>query len=144
MSDDKENVVVRCSPCADLPDPGTPSKKRECSECRTEVWLADSTVEIAAKRYPGHNVVVVCIACRVEGDHQSAAWPEQVELLRAHGDSDRAIAYKLAIAEVAGGARSLEEAEAEILAFPDGLRAKAFPKALERAILLVWSTRRSN
>jgi hypothetical protein len=70
-----------------------------------------------------------------------AALPEQIEDLRAYGDSDEVIAYKIAVASVATGTASLEEAEAELLAFPYGERARAFPEALRRARLMVTATR---
>jgi hypothetical protein len=143
--DDEERVVVRCSRCADIPTTSVPSEKRRCSECGANVWLAQSTIDMIAKRYRAATLTVVCIGCRAAEDiYELISLPEQVEVLRESGDSDLVIAYKLAIAEIAGGAGSLEEAEAEILAFPGGLRAKAFPAAMNKAVLLVASTRRSN
>lgn len=74
-------------------------------------------------------------------DRRLVSLPEQVEVLRSTGHTDEEIIYKFAIAEVSGGRGTLEDTEAEIIAFPNGLKARALPDALRKARLTVALTR---
>jgi hypothetical protein len=139
-----DEVVVKCTRCEDLDVPGVPSSRVDCCQCGRGVWLALDTIMTIRKRYPSHAVKPTCMKCHDPGDFEVANLPEQVEILRATGDSDDVIAYKLAIAGIAGGTATLEEAEAEIRAFPNGERAVAFPAAYRRARLAVAATRLSS
>lgn len=137
---DERVIMVRCSRCEDLPNPDPVSTRRTCSKCGRAVWFAQSTQEAIDKRFPGRTVALVCLRCRVEDEGPIMNLPEQVDALRALGDSDEVIAYKLALADVSGGVLPLEEAEREILALPESERARAFPDALRRARMLVRAT----
>lgn len=139
MSDNE--AVVRCSRCEDIPIPGSLSTKRQCNKCGRDVWLAAAISAAISKRYPKATVITVCMKCVGLDDQKVVNLPEHVDFLRSCGDSDDVIAYKLAIAEVAAGSATLEEAQEEIRGFPQGVKARAFPDALRRASLLVRATR---
>lgn len=137
-----EDVVIRCTRCTELPVASVASTKDRCTQCGEHVWVSHATLSMVITRYPGAAVKPVCMACVSPEPGLVAILPEQVNVLRRLGEPDDVIAYKLAIAELAGGTLSLEAAEREIRTFPNGMRAKAFPGALARATHLVRTTPR--
>jgi hypothetical protein len=150
VDEDTDVITILCSRCEDLPDPGVTSSRSPCGACGRDVWVAASTYEAIRTHYSDHSVNITCVPCDAQRrggkgfpeqiEIVGAALPEQIEDLRAYGDSDEVIAYKIAVASVATGTASLEEAEAELLAFPYGERARAFPEAMRRARLMVTAT----
>jgi ribosomal protein S27E len=142
VDDAVEAVIIRCARCEDVPVAGVPSDRVACATCGRAVWVSSSTLQVVRGRFPDRPVRTVCMRCVISDDHEIANFPEQVEILRALGDTDDEIAFKFAIADVAGGTGTLEDAQAEIVNFPFGDRAKAFPGALRRAYLLVRAANR--
>lgn len=134
---DDEAVLVYCLRCRDYPQPvDSVSRRRPCDGCGCKIWVNPGTVEAAAKRYPSNPVLFLCRLCF---DERNGEWakgrllPEQVEHLSDL--SYKEIAFAAALVRVTRGDLSKAAAiQDEIAACPDGLRAKEFIEAYNRAL----------
>jgi hypothetical protein len=122
-----------------------PSVKRACSVCGAKVWIDKKLPGELERIYPDKTVTPVCMRCEVTGEQESLSAPvSQVARLLQSGLPAAMVAHALAVGEVCGGKGSLEETEEEILAFPDGLKAKQYQEALKTTVAAVAGVLRRN
>lgn len=124
MSDDLDEILIRCVRCADLPEPGVPANIETCRICDADIWVDPGLLGDIRTVHAGIPIRWQCVDCH--GDETNpdnevdvGLLNTQVDRMRENGLSDMDIALYHAV-HVVTGAGSFADTLAEVKANPHG------------------------
>lgn len=146
MADEPDEIVVRCTRCADGDYPvSLDVVQRDCSKCGQKVWLERALPDDIATKFPGQAYVLVCMHCDA-GELRGAVitTPAQIQRMLDSGLAPEQVVHAVAIAKASAGNLTLEETALEIHRYPRGARAETYRKARSEVSILVSGLLRRN